>query len=308
MSCRRTREEIARHVELACLLEVAAPKPGNVNRYFDFDDATLEDFLASAVALGESFRRCERWTVGGLVLEGVAATRRLAGSNTNLGIVLLLAPLAMGALRAPRGSLREGTRDVLEETGAADARLVYEAIRLAAPGGLGRSDSHDVNAEAPSSLIEAMKEAASRDSVAREYASGYEYTFDIVLPSLHEGFEKGLSVPDSVVRTFLLILSRIPDTLIARKAGFEEARRISRAAGEVLDSAGPREPAGTLPRPLSSSSLEGFDALLRSRGNLYNPGTTADLVVSGLFALLSENPQADDRAVLPFRRRTFKNL
>ncbi|WP_300524518.1 triphosphoribosyl-dephospho-CoA synthase [Aminiphilus sp.] len=295
----RTRREVVRHVELACLLEVGAPKPGNVNRFADFHDAALEDFLVSAVAVGETFRRTRRWSVGTLVLRGVAATRRLTGTNTNLGMLLLLVPLAMGALVAPRGTLRQGVREVLRGTSAEDARQVYEAIRLASPGGLGSAPTHDVTDKTadPPLLSEAMEAAAERDSVAREYSRDFECTFGLVLPALRGHLAAGADLSDAVVRTFLQVLAVVPDTLIARKAGDEEARRISRLAAELF-AAAPSAAASPLERPF----LREFDALLRSGGNRTNPGTTADLVAAGLFCLLSENPGGRDETVLRFRR------
>ena len=296
----RTRMEVVRHVEFACLLEVGAPKPGNVNRFADFSDATLEDFLVSAVAVGETFRRIRRWSVGTLVLRGVTATRRLTGTNTNLGMLLLLAPLAMGALASPRGKLRQGVQEVLRGTDAEDARQVYEAIRLASPGGLGNASAYDVTDETapPPPLLAAMKVAAERDSVAREYVRDFEYTFGLVLPALRGHLAAGADLSDAVVRTFLQVLAAVPDTLIARKAGDEEARRISRLAAELF-AAAPSAAVSPLERPF----LREFDALLRSGGNRTNPGTTADLIAAGLFCLLSENPGGRDETVLRFRRR-----
>ncbi len=295
----RTRREVVRHVELACLLEVGAPKPGNVNRFADFRDATLEDFLVSAVAVGETFRRTRRWSVGMLVLRGVTATRRLTGTNTNLGMLLLLAPLAMGALVSPRGALRQGVRDVLRGTDAKDARQVYEAIRRASPGGLGSAPAHDVTDKTtdPPSLSEAMEAAAERDFVAREYARDFECTFGLVLPALRGHLAAGADLSDAVVRSFLQVLAVVPDTLIARKAGDETARRISRLAAELF-AAAPSAAVSPLERPF----LREFDALLRSGGNRTNPGTTADLIAAGLFCLLSENPGGRDETVLRFRR------
>src|SRR4029079_12070873 len=45
--------DVATAAQLACLLEASAPKPGNVSPGRHFSDARYEDFLASAVAIGE---------------------------------------------------------------------------------------------------------------------------------------------------------------------------------------------------------------------------------------------------------------
>ena len=123
----------------ACLLEVSAPKPGNVSPERHFHDTRYEDFLASAVAIGprpRRGRRSTRWARPSA--RAVEATRRWTRSNTNLGIVLLLAPLARAALQAG-GTLRAAAEQVLAETTVADAEQVYAAIRHARPGRAGRS-------------------------------------------------------------------------------------------------------------------------------------------------------------------------
>ncbi len=282
----RSRARIVRWVELASLWEACAPKPGNVNRRFDFHDATLPDFLSSAVVTAESLRGTRRWSVGSLVHRAVRARVAVVGSNTNLGILLLLAPLAMAASSGPRGTLRARTAETLRSMDGEDARLVYEAIRLAAPGGLGRVDRDDVAEEAPPSLLDAMKEAALRDSVAREYGTDFALTFDLVVPELHKGLEAGLGLADAVVRAYLVVLASVPDTLISRKEGIERARDVSRRAAELLETASK----GLFIAP---SGLERFDGELRAFGNRLNPGTTADLTTAGLFVLLAEGPWSE---------------
>src|SRR3954454_12501969 len=85
-------------VQLACLLEVSAPKPGNVSPGRHFPDARYEDFLASAVAIGDPLSMAGTRPLGTTVRLAIEATARWTRSNTNLGIVLLLAPLARAAL------------------------------------------------------------------------------------------------------------------------------------------------------------------------------------------------------------------
>ncbi len=69
---------IGQSATLACILEAAAPKPGNVHRAADFDDATLNDFLASAVAIGPAMEDASTNGVGRTVLEAI---RELGGSR-----------------------------------------------------------------------------------------------------------------------------------------------------------------------------------------------------------------------------------
>ena len=140
-----TGEEIAAAAQLACLLEVSAPKPGNVSPERHFHDTRYEDFLASAVAIGPALARAGDRSLGATIRAAAEATARWTRSNTNLGIVLLLAPLARAAARRG-GDLRARLAAVLEETTVADAAEAYVAIRLARPGGLGEASAEDVAA------------------------------------------------------------------------------------------------------------------------------------------------------------------
>jgi triphosphoribosyl-dephospho-CoA synthase len=261
---RATVRGVAAAAQLACVLEVSAEKPGNITPSHDFHDTTYEDMLRSAIAIGPELARAGERGVGETVLAAVRASRGAA--NTNLGIVLLLAPLAKAALAGmpPAATLR--TLDV------ADARAVYSAIRLAGAGGLQERVEHDVRDEPVIGLREAMAGAAERDSIASEYATGYAITFGIGVPALVAALER-LPVRDAIVELHLRLLAEVPDTLIERKRGRDAAERVSAGAREVL--AGRR-------------ALADFDASLREPGNALNPGTTADLVTATLFVALLE--------------------
>jgi triphosphoribosyl-dephospho-CoA synthase len=262
------------HVQLACLLEVSAAKPGNVSPAHDFSDTTYADMVRSALALGPVFtrRRARMRSVGELISDGVRATARVAGANTNLGIVLLFAPLVRAAvIRREREPLRSAVERTLARLDVDDAAAAFEAIAKARPGGLGDAPEHDVRAPARFSLREAMAVAAHRDSIASEYATGYAIAFEAGLPLLADALRDGVPTLDAIVSLHLGLLASHPDTLIERKTGAAAARAVSAAAREVL--------AGT-------RSLADFDASLRGAGNRLNPGTTADLVAATLLAAL----------------------
>ena len=269
-----TDEDIALAAQLACVLEVSAPKPGNVYPGRHFHDTTYEDFLASAVAIGPAFGGGADRPLGTTIRTAIEATVRWAGRNTNLGIVLLLAPLARAA-RLQGGSLRERLGQVLAATTVADAEEAYAAIRLARPGGLGSAPAEDVAGAPAVTLTQAMALAADRDSVAREYATGFAATFEIGAPAVRDGRRRGLRWPDATVYAYLTLLAALPDTLIARKLGRAEAERVSRRAAEIRRG-GPRE-------------LAAFDAELRDQRNTRNPGTTADLTCASIFAVILED-------------------
>ncbi|MGH7576740.1 MAG: triphosphoribosyl-dephospho-CoA synthase [Longimicrobiales bacterium] len=276
-----TGREIALRAQMAALLEVSAPKPGNVSRYHDFGDTSFEDFLTSAVAVGAAFDAVEESSLGSLIERGVTETRRWVRTNTNLGIVLLFAPLACAAARGYRGSLRERLASVLADTTIDDARAAYAAIRLARPGGLGSVPEQDVNAEPTVTLREAMVLAADRDAIAREYVTDYATTFDTAVPALRRA-RLGAAWPSAITDAFLTLLAARPDTLIARKAGVAAAKRVSGEAAAVLD-------AGESHSPERAAAIVRLDRRLRSAGNRLNPGATADLIAAAIFVVLLED-------------------
>ena len=256
------------------MLEVSAAKPGNITPVHDFADATYADMVRSALALGPVFARGRvlKRSVGELIVDGVQATGEVAGANTNLGIVLLFAPLARAAVtRRGDEALRAALDRTLVELGVDDAAAAFGAIARANPGGLGDAPEHDVRAPALVSLRQAMAAAAHRDSIASEYATGFAIVFDSGMPLLDDGLRSGRSTLDAIVSLHVGLLASRPDSLIARKAGDAAARAVTEAAREVR--AGAR-------------SLADFDASLRSAGNQLNPGTTADLVAATLLAAL----------------------
>lgn len=275
--------DIASAAQLACLLEASAPKPGNVHPGARFHDIGFEDFLASSAAIGPALLRAGERPLGETILAAIRATRRWTTANTNLGIVLLLAPLARAALEPPHellhDSLRARTSRVLDATTVADATLVYEAIRLARPAGLGRSDEQDVTTVPTVTLREAMRLAAGRDGIAREYATDFRMTFEIGAPAIARARQDQLSWNDSVVETFLTLLAAAPDTHIARKLGLNEAQEVSHRAARVLAAGGVRTGAGR-------AAIVQLDGYLRDSRNARNPGTTADLCAAAIFVAL----------------------
>ncbi|HUL03506.1 MAG TPA: triphosphoribosyl-dephospho-CoA synthase [Gemmatimonadales bacterium] len=278
--------DVAAAAQLACLLEVSSPKPGNVTPAHAFHDTSYADFLASAVAIGPAIAAAGEQPLGVTVRSAITATRRWTQANTNLGIVLLLAPLARAALTMGDRPLRDAVRATLADTTIADARAVYAAIRLAAPGGLGTVPAQDVSQPPSVSLTEAMHHARARDAVAREYATGFAVTFDIGAPALKRARGDGLSWSDAIVETYLTLLAEQPDTHIARKLGDAAAREVQDGARTTLAAGGVRRGAGR-------DALGALDRALRDPANRRNPGATADLTTAAIFVtLLDGGPDA----------------
>ena len=257
---------------IACLLEARAPKAGNVQPGKEFEGTTLHHFLEAAGAISGPLNRARENSLGDTILEAVKESREVTGQNVNLGIILLLAPLAS----VPAGSApRDGLRTVLEELDSEDCRKVYEAIRLASPGGLGSVEEADVNSPPPPSLIAAMELAADRDLVARQYVNGFEQIFEEGLGWLLDALELELDLETAIVHLHLRFMAAYPDSLIARKCGDETAKEAAAKAERVLGSDWPKKG--------SEHLLEELDGWLREDGNRRNPGTSADLVAACLF-------------------------
>jgi triphosphoribosyl-dephospho-CoA synthase len=202
----------------------------------------------------------------------------IQGRNTNLGIVLLLAPLA-AVLRERK--LADGIAAVLAGTSVNDARLVYRGIRASTPGGMGQVAEQDLSTEPTLPLVEVMRLAAGRDRIAYQYAHDFREIFEFAVPTLLEWSQRTADWETAVIGLHLALMASIPDTLIARKCGAEVATESARRAAHVLEAGWPDTPA-------SLGACREFDAWLRSDGHRRNPGTTADLVAATLFAALRD--------------------
>ena len=284
---RRTKlSAIAEAFHDSCLAELAALKPGNVHRFADDKRMSVADFERSAAAAAPAMGRAGL-SVGKRILGAVEATRNAVGQNTNLGIILLAAPLASAALDREGGDLRARVGDVLDALTVQDARDTYEAIRIAQPGGLGEAPSHDVAAEPRVTLLEAMRAAEARDRIAWNYTHGLSDIFGLGLVWLKQAHERWGNSPFAVTRVYLGFLAHLSDTLIERKFGTD-------VAACLLEEARPLE-AGLLECALPedmTAPLMAFDRALKERG--LNPGTSADLTVATIFAAAieaAENPQ-----------------
>jgi len=270
----QTIHPITRWVRYACLLEVCARKPGNVHREAAFDDLDHNDFIKSADIIAPLFEHTSDRGVGPTILEAVRATQTEVGKNTNLGMILLLAPLAAVPLDQP---IFEGIGETLEGLTVEDSRCVFEAIRVASPGGLGDVPQQSICGEPTLPLVRIMELAKDRDNIALQYTNEFD---DI----LHYGLEQlamELGFVDrwenSIIRLHLKLMAHLPDTLIARKCGRELAEEAALRARTVLESEWPDY-------EISWGILTEFDEWLRADGHRRNPGTTADFVVACLYA------------------------
>jgi triphosphoribosyl-dephospho-CoA synthase len=259
-------------------MEVLSPKPGNVSPGREFSDASTRDFLLSAESAAAAFSGAGRQSVGRTVLEAVRAVRQVVSHNTNLGIILLIAPLAAVPLRQ---SLEAGIESVLAGLTVEDSRDVYAAIRLAAPGGLGSAEEQDVAAEPSQTLRECMRLAADRDLIALQYADGFRDVLGCGREWLREAAVRTADQRQQVVELAVRLLAEFGDSLIARKCGAEVSERAAVLARRVLQ-------AGWPDGQMASAAMVELDTFLRGDGHRRNPGTTADMTAAILFAALRD--------------------
>ncbi|MEM2110492.1 MAG: triphosphoribosyl-dephospho-CoA synthase [Candidatus Bathyarchaeia archaeon] len=314
--------------ELAAVLEVSGwPKPGNVHRTMDHSDARYEHFLVGSIVLGSSIEKAalkgfmvtkrnielSKLEVGKLVERAVSdISEAHLGGNTHLGVCLLFIPLATAAAKTyverdmvSPDFLRDNVKEIMASTTPEDAVNVYEAITLvSSPHELGRisdvqaPDLLDKRAKRKIlangvSLFAVMKEASSYDSIASELVTGMEISFQIGYKELMETFNLTRDINVATVHTFLRILSKIPDTFIARKVGIKQTNNIKKAV-----ELGRKETAwiskmaeqvlriGGLTTKKGKAALWDFDGKLQNLGKDYSPGTTADLTAAALMIAL----------------------
>lgn len=264
----------------ACTEELVALKPGNVHVHADGHGMTVADFTRSAEAAAPELCRCGA-ALGGRILGAVVATRAAVGQNTNLGIVLLAAPLVMAAER-PGRNLQAALRDVLDEADLADTEALFNAIRHAAPAGLGHVPRHDVRGPADVTLRAAMADATERDSIARQWTTGFVDVFGPGMQAYLDARARWADPAWAPLAVYLWFLAAFPDSHILRKHGPGVAERTQQDAllvrRRVLAGS---DPSATLPE------LAEWDRTLKARG--INPGTSADLTVATILVYRLEH-------------------
>jgi triphosphoribosyl-dephospho-CoA synthase len=282
----RPHSSIAHRVQRAIALECSTHKLGNVHPYASFSDLSYSDFLLAARVIGNRIDQYQTQPVGKMILASVSGMMRIVKTNTSLGTILLIAPLAKAITK--NNSLAQygfsscvqwqiETNAILGTLNSMDACDIYESIAIAKPGGLGKSDSMDVADSPPDSIVEAMQVASSRDDVALQYVTQFSLVFELAR-RLDEKQKQELNAMDCIRCLQLELLSERIDSLIARKAGQEQAGIVQQEAQFVMN-------AGPYGSPAYERAWLNFDKRLRDPLHRYNPGTTADLIAAALFVL-----------------------
>lgn len=288
---------IKESVQLACLTDIIAFKPGNVSRYSDHDDTSFFDFAYSSVKIREPVNN---WLIslmeggngsklGTAVLEAIKYQKiSQKNVNTNLGIILILYPLITSVMLLSNEisdflspeyitNLRNKIITVLDSNGPKETIAITEAINLAAPSGLGTSNDFDLNDPAIGEKITSSQTcirkmfsiSANEDMICQEYKTGYTIILEGVLPALEEEIDVN-GVITGIEITFMKLLSSMPDTQIKRRHGMDIAMEIRDKAREIVKNG-----------VYDYNTFSQLDEELNSRG--INAGTTADLIVGALF-------------------------
>lgn len=278
---------IARCAQLAMILEVSAtPKPGNIDRDHNYTDTRFEHFLASAVGVYPILEKAARSKsgVGAFIHEAVAESGKWQkGGNTHFGAFLLLIPLVMAAGRCTqKTSLQWHTRRVVRKTTVEDAVEFYKAfseakvkVKSAEDLDLGDTASIDKIKTQGLTLYDLMKISCSYDMIAEEWVNGFRKTFDCA-GSIQEMIEeKGIN--DAIVHTFMLNLAFHKDTFIQTKFDSKKAEEISLRAENIFEKSFLED---------IMDDIRAFDEELLNEG--INPGSTADIIIAGLFVALFE--------------------
>jgi len=258
--------------QYACEVELQAFKPGNVSVYADGHDMTVEDFRVSAEQSAAPISNIN-YSLGERIYYAVKATRDAVGCNTNLGIILLSAPLLMAAQKAQTADeLRVQLAEILANTTVTDAEWVFRAIALAAPGGLGESKQQDVAQKPEVTLTQAMQIASEKDRIALQFTTNYKDVFDFLVLRYNLAFNRWGDAGWSAVAVFSAMLAKYPDSHIERKYGNLHTRMVMDTMALVDDKL---SEAGK-PEQLVDY-LKIIDTKFKLAG--INPGTTADLTV-----------------------------
>ncbi|HIE34373.1 MAG TPA: hypothetical protein EYP86_04475 [Candidatus Altiarchaeales archaeon] len=284
-------ERVGQFAQLAAILEVISFKVGNVNPMYEFHDTKFEDFILGSIAIAPAIRNStlngfragkgeislKDIGIGENIRKAVVDIRRShSGGNTHLGMVMLMVPIAASAgISFPcnkfiLSELRKNIVEIISNSTVNDTLQLYEAIKISGTKTLGRLKTPRVP------FYELMKISSRSDRNAEELSNGMRIILNEGYPYIEKFYKKTGSFRDAIAMAHLNILSKYPDTFIARKAGMDKAEYVSRRARDVLDYGGIMSEDGR-------REMEEFDNELRRDDNLLNPGSTADIVAASLF-------------------------
>ncbi len=263
--------------EYACTQDIRAIKPGNVSMHQSIGDMEYKDFLRSAIACSDTIADpkislCKR------IKKSIEMTKSVVGCNTNLGIILLCAPLSNAIFDDENHVFKiDSLEKVIKNISKKETKIIYKSINKANPGGMGNKHKYDLkDGTSDFDLYTAMNYAKEYDSIANEYVTNFSLIFNTLSKQWGNYYKKWGNPEYATTATFLYHLRDNYDSLIARKHGVNKARKVSELikplANEYISSKSPNE---------LNNRLLILDYELKNER--INPGTTADLITASIF-------------------------
>ena len=258
----------------SCKKDIELIKPGNVNLLSSHKDTKAQDYLDSAILSSKELFN-QNYSLGKRILESVNVTRSQVNVNTNLGIILLCAPVIQSYIDFNNLDLREGIKKTLSTTSIKDTHDLCAAINISSPGGLGDSDMYDTASYPNASIKQIMDYSQEYDRISYQYSHNFSDIFDFIIPKLEFLNQRYESLDTSLSLLFIEILAKIPDSHISRKFGDKIAKKTSNNAHDLLKILDREYDPDYLAKALNNLDYE-----YKKKG--INPGTTADLLVASL--------------------------
>ena len=258
----------------SCKKDIELIKPGNVNLLSSHKDTKAQDYLDSAILSSKELFN-QNYSLGKRILESVNVTRSKVNVNTNLGIILLCAPVIQSYIDFNNLDLREGIKKTLSTTSIKDTHDLCAAINISSPGGLGDSDMYDTASYPNASIKQIMDYSQEYDRISYQYSHNFSDIFDFIIPKLEFLNQRYESLDISLSLLFIEILAKIPDSHISRKFGDKIAKKTSNNAHDLLKILDREYDPDYLAKALNNLDYE-----YKKKG--INPGTTADLLVASL--------------------------
>lgn len=287
-----SEERVSDGAITALTLAYSAPMPGLGSRYVD-GSVAHEARLLTAMPTAQALAASARQSVGQTVLDAVLGSVRLAG-YADARAAAHLAPLASAALTGSASGL------VLAALGHHDIQPFLRALEAGtgangespSDGSLGVSLRVALGAGTDTTLRDAMRFAAARDALAREYARDYEVTEQLARPALLATLGRAESSRAALVQSYLEVLAEVPDPDVSQRAGTREAEEVSRMARGVLKAGGVRSRRGM-------QALINLDGILREDPRLAPSATEYPVMAAAFLVSLEYGASALNQRLRP---------
>ena len=275
---RKIKFFLEKKIKFVCDSEMESLKPGNVHKFAVGHDMTVNDFLKSSLIISKCLTK-NNAGLGVKILNSVKEIKKKVKKNTNLGIILMISPIVSVILKEGEISKKDLSikiNSLIKKQSVKDSILIYKAISIISPGGLGSSKKYDVNKTPKINLYKAMEFSKNKDLIAKQYCNGYKDIFKIGIPAYKKFYNKWGKVNWALTGVYLTFLGKFNDSHIMRNKGNRTAINVRNEAKKYYYFLKDNKNIAKIKKKLLF-----FDKKLKSRG--INPGTTADLTIATLF-------------------------